>query len=177
LDKEVKFELTPMIDVTFLILIFFLSTLRFKTLEGKLSSYLPTDAGLTDDVTPVPEQKARLILRVHPSDADRPAAERRILVMLPGNRLPLGTLVPTTAEGRTSMRADPPTTWQGVRDYADHVRKVDKNAKAILEAHPNVPHEAAVQGINVLRECGFTDVSFAGIPRHLIRDLQQRKIR
>lgn len=37
-------DLTPMIDVTFLILVFFLCTIKFKTLEGKLDSYLPKDA-------------------------------------------------------------------------------------------------------------------------------------
>lgn len=34
-----------MIDVTFLLLVFFVCTIRFKTLEGKLSAYLPEDVG------------------------------------------------------------------------------------------------------------------------------------
>ena len=43
--EELELEMTPMIDVTFLLLLFFLLTLRFKTLEGKLAAYLPKDAG------------------------------------------------------------------------------------------------------------------------------------
>ena len=38
--------MTPMIDVTFLLLIFFMCTLKFKTLEGKLAAYLPKDVGV-----------------------------------------------------------------------------------------------------------------------------------
>ena len=43
--EEVKPEMTPMIDVTFLLLIFFLVTLKFKTLEGRLDAALPKDRG------------------------------------------------------------------------------------------------------------------------------------
>ncbi|MCP3918271.1 MAG: biopolymer transporter ExbD [bacterium] len=42
-DSEL--EMTSMIDVTFLLLIFFMCTLKFKTLEGKLAAYLPKDVG------------------------------------------------------------------------------------------------------------------------------------
>ncbi len=43
--EEVKMEMTPMIDVTFLLLIFFIVTLKFKTLEGRLDAALPKDRG------------------------------------------------------------------------------------------------------------------------------------
>ncbi|TDJ77531.1 MAG: biopolymer transporter ExbD [Planctomycetota bacterium] len=49
-DQDCKLEMTPMIDVVFLLLIFFMCTLRFKTLEGKLAAYLPKDVG--GNVTP-----------------------------------------------------------------------------------------------------------------------------
>jgi len=45
-QEEIKMEMTPMIDVTFLLLIFFLLTLKFKVLEGKLSAYLLKDVGV-----------------------------------------------------------------------------------------------------------------------------------
>lgn len=38
-------EMTPMIDVTFLLLIFFMCTLQFRTLEGQLHTHLPKDVG------------------------------------------------------------------------------------------------------------------------------------
>jgi hypothetical protein len=45
--EDADMEMTPMIDVTFLLLIFFMCTLKFKNLEGKLAAYLPKDLGLS----------------------------------------------------------------------------------------------------------------------------------
>lgn len=44
--EEAEMDMTPMIDVTFLLLIFFMCTLHFKTLEGMLQAHLPKDQGL-----------------------------------------------------------------------------------------------------------------------------------
>ena len=44
-QEEIEMQMTPMIDVVFLLLIFFLCTLKFKLLEGKLAAYLPKDLG------------------------------------------------------------------------------------------------------------------------------------
>ena len=43
--EEMKPDMTPMIDVTFLLLIFFIVTLKFKVLEGRLDAALPKDRG------------------------------------------------------------------------------------------------------------------------------------
>lgn len=40
-----ELNLTPMIDVMFLLLIFFVCQLRFRLLDGRLDAYLPRDAG------------------------------------------------------------------------------------------------------------------------------------
>ncbi len=53
-DDDCEMEMTPMIDVTFLLLIFFMCTLKFKTLEGKLAAYLPKDVGVNQtDAEPI----------------------------------------------------------------------------------------------------------------------------
>ncbi len=44
-EREIPIQMTPMIDVTFQLLVFFLCTLRFQTLEGKLSAHLPRAVG------------------------------------------------------------------------------------------------------------------------------------
>ena len=44
--EETKMDMTPMIDVTFQLLIFFMCTLHFSTAEGILSSNLPKDVGV-----------------------------------------------------------------------------------------------------------------------------------
>ncbi len=61
--QEVKPDMTPMIDVTFLLLIFFIVTLKFKTLEGRLDSNLPKDMGSSTAETPEIE-KIDIIIQV-----------------------------------------------------------------------------------------------------------------
>lgn len=44
-DDNVEMDMTPMIDVSFQLLIFFLLTINFKLREGNLSSHLPKQGG------------------------------------------------------------------------------------------------------------------------------------
>lgn len=62
-EEESELDMTPMIDVTFLLLIFFMCTLKFKTLEGKLSAYLPKDVGVNSSDDP-PIEKVEVMVRV-----------------------------------------------------------------------------------------------------------------
>ncbi len=61
--EETKPDLTPMIDVTFLLLIFFIVTLKFKTLEGRLDSHLPKDMG-TQTIETEPIEKVDIVMSV-----------------------------------------------------------------------------------------------------------------
>jgi len=62
-DDDCEMEMTPMIDVTFLLLIFFMCTIKFKTLEGKLSAYLPKDVGVNTSPAE-PKEKIEVEIRV-----------------------------------------------------------------------------------------------------------------
>lgn len=44
--EEVRPNLTPMIDIIFQLLIFFVLTAKFIAFEGQLQAYLPKDRGL-----------------------------------------------------------------------------------------------------------------------------------
>jgi biopolymer transport protein ExbD len=43
--SPLKIEMTPMIDVVFQLLIFFMCATKFKTMEGRLDAFLPKDTG------------------------------------------------------------------------------------------------------------------------------------
>lgn len=49
--EDIEMQMTPMIDVTFLLLIFFLCSIKFKLLDGKMQTYLPKDVGV--NTTPI----------------------------------------------------------------------------------------------------------------------------
>lgn len=61
--EEIKIDFTSMIDVTFLLLIFFVVTLKFKVLEGRLDASLPKDMG-TAATASEPIEKINVILLV-----------------------------------------------------------------------------------------------------------------
>ncbi|MCB9879706.1 MAG: biopolymer transporter ExbD [Planctomycetes bacterium] len=71
-DDDVKSDMTPMIDVVFLMIVFFVC-IEFKTLESRLDAWLPSDRGSRDVVVQPVEQ---LAVRVH--------------VLAPGTRRYLG---------------------------------------------------------------------------------------
>ncbi len=62
-DEKIEMDMTPMIDVTFLLLIFFMCTLKFKLLEGKLTAYLPKDVGVNNSDAP-PVEKVQIDIHV-----------------------------------------------------------------------------------------------------------------
>ena len=47
-QEEVTLSMTPLIDVTFLLLIFFMCAMKFKTLERKVAAHLPTNRGIAN---------------------------------------------------------------------------------------------------------------------------------
>jgi biopolymer transport protein ExbD len=63
IEDECELQMTPMIDVTFLLLIFFLCTIKFKTLEGKLAAYLPKDIGV-NTMQAEKKEKVEIVIKV-----------------------------------------------------------------------------------------------------------------
>ena len=55
-----ELKLTPMIDVVFLLLIFFMTTIKFRTPEGKIQSDLPQD---TIEVTAAEAEQVQITAR------------------------------------------------------------------------------------------------------------------
>jgi biopolymer transport protein ExbD len=49
--QEAKMDMTPMIDVVFQLLIFFMCSLNFHVMEGMLASHLPKDTGIYSAAT------------------------------------------------------------------------------------------------------------------------------
>lgn len=68
--EETKMDMTPMIDVTFQLLIFFMCTLHFSTAEGILSSNLPKDVGINN----VP-------VKTNPTDAIKVTVQNDVIVV------------------------------------------------------------------------------------------------
>ena len=63
-QPEIRMDMTPMIDVVFQLLIFFMCTVRFKALEGKLSAYLPRDVGVGPTASGAKLEQVDIVIKV-----------------------------------------------------------------------------------------------------------------
>lgn len=176
LDQEVKLDMTPIIDVTFNLLVFFMCTLKFRTLEGKLETWLPSDRGLSAAVRPVPREDADLVLRVAESEASKPPLEREVVLARGGGGPVFGRILgiePDPADpARIRPVLDPPDTLARVRGWLTEVRKRAPDIKARLDVSPRASHLHAILAQNLVLACGFPDISWSGIPASLARDLE-----
>jgi biopolymer transport protein ExbD len=55
-DANMELNMTPMIDVIFQLIIFFMCSIHFKSLEGKLYAYMPRDKGDNGPPPPIIEE-------------------------------------------------------------------------------------------------------------------------
>ena len=118
-------EFTPMIDVVFLLLIFFMCTLKFKTLENKLATYLPADRGIHINFEPLePEEKIRLKLSM---------SGGRCVCFVNGKAT--GTV---------------PSSLKAVYDRVRQIRRALPESPVEIDPDPSVPHKHVV---SVLDEC------------------------
>ena len=154
-EEEFNMEMTPMIDVTFLLLIFFLCTIKFKTLEGKLSAYLPKDVGVN---TTQAEPKEKV--------------EIKIQVVKEGERRdPNDTSKPWKGEGRFEYIGREQSYHVGPRraknlddllDKLTSMYKADPERPTTIAPYPGTVYGDVVPVLDRAIEAGFTDITFVG---------------
>lgn len=156
-DDECGLDMTSMIDVVFLLLIFFLTTLKFKTLEGKLAAYLPKDVG------------------VNTSDAEEiEKVEIRIKVVKAGTLYDATGRVPydPAIHGRFSFGADRSLTYAvgprkmtSIADLETRLTQLHKAADdrpATIDSRPGTVYADVVAVLDAALNAGFTQITFVG---------------
>jgi len=133
--EEVKVELTPMIDVVFLLLIFFLVTIKFKVLEGKLETELPTDVGVN-------QGQAELLEKI----------EIRIAT---SNTNPAGFIVQVNGRTMPNMAT--------LRSQLSDWLAMDPEARATLYPDVGVNYEQVVKVVDQCLMVDLTNLTFAGV--------------
>lgn len=158
IEKE-KFELqmTPMIDVTFLLLIFFMCTIKFKVLEGKLSAYLPKDVGVNSDPAPKREKVEVQILvvnegtKVDPRDASKPYSGKGRFVLSTDRRV------------RYKIGPDDFSTTEQVRQALVDLRsRLPEDTPVMIDPRPGVVNKEVIQVLDAALAANFLEISFKG---------------
>ncbi len=140
-QPEVKLNITPLIDVTFLLLIFFMCAMRFKTLERKVGAYLPKEYG--GNPWPAEERPPRIEVWLK-----RARGEAHTRVKLNDREL-----------GRDEA---------GFAALEERIRRIHAVAPALggqINAWAEVPHRDVVRTIDAFMRSGVREITFRGTPR------------
>ena len=148
---EAKPDLTTMIDVTFLLLIFFMC-MSFRTLDAHLSASLPP-GGAGESAEPAPER-----------------VSIRIDVLREGSRLAPRGEAPWSGRGAYRYGEDRALAYTvGPRRLASlaalertlvELRRADPGRGAVIDARPGTIHEDVVAVVDELVECGYREIAF-----------------
>jgi len=142
LTDEDTVDLTPMIDVTFLLLIYFMVTTMLKQPEAELSIQLPGDPQ-SSDITPMDMAKVRI--------GDEGEVYFNESEIEDGLDLQMPDLV-------SSLRR-----LKGMRDQliAGGRPKEEAELKVEIESSGIAEHQAAISVLNACSEAGVKQVTFA----------------
>ena len=152
-SSKVELDMTSMIDVVFLLLIFFMCATKFKIAEGSLRAFLPRDRG-SQSSSPVITRGCRITMGWENEEA-------KIMV----DEL----LVPNTAEYASAFEAERGIYGPDERFILDHIanRKATytglgaKGLPVIIDFSKKVPVKYVVQMLNLCHKAEIEDISFA----------------
>jgi len=130
--QETELNITPMIDVTFLLLIFFMCSIKFKLLDGKLSAYLPRDRGVNQVNEKVPLENIEIILSPSKSESG-------FFIHLNGNK-----------------KAGLEELYHGLKTFYQS----DKNLRITIEPKEGIRYGHVIRTVNECVRAGLLDISF-----------------
>jgi len=165
-NEEHKLEMTPMIDVTFLLLIFFMCTIKFKTLEGKLAAYLPKDVGVNASDAE-PKEKIDIYLRLDNSGTrveagpyEKTGAQIAWSSPEQGEFALVGHEV-TYNVNRDSF-SDDAAGLAKMRSKLETLHRTDPERAVTIKAMQGIIYRDIIPVLDTCIEIGYTDVTFAG---------------
>jgi biopolymer transport protein ExbD len=139
------FNMTPMIDVVFQLIVVFLCSMKFRTLDQKIEAHMPTEKGVRDRAIPDPPE-VRTVLRLR---LQRAGPGAPTLVVLQGERLG------TADEGDR--------VWERLRASVAAVRARSPDLEARIDAAPDVEHGDVVKALDGLVAAGQERIEFTGV--------------
>ena len=173
-EKLEESNMTPMIDVVFQLLIFFMLSMHFQEIEGRLLSTLPKDRGPAPERTPPELQEIRIVLCAggdtapHRHDKGRHEASRkdatRCRAMVENHDL--GDLVQGSQANRLLFKEIARLTVELVA-LTPSSRDPRRRAPVMLDADSEVPYEHVIGVINACQDAGIHNVEFVANPRFM----------
>jgi biopolymer transport protein ExbD len=161
MDERPDLMMTPMVDIVFQLLIFFMLACRFRTTEGKLHAFLPKNRGLGTAGTPaITLQEVRVkLIWVEPNSL-RPTTD-------PNNGRALLKVKDRNFKWVTNKYGETLPDYDALYKLIDEVRTKFKPTKSyktlpvIIDARAQVPFKHVVHALNACVKAKVTDITFA----------------
>jgi len=154
-ENEAKPDLNPMIDVVFQLLIFFLITMKFKTLDMKIEAFLPKDKGLAQ-VIQEPDEKPKLVAVLK-----RKKGENGVRIKVANQ-----TLGKTSDDLEASNRVWDNLTVKAKETLDRHVANggAPEDVSGVVDASHLVPTGIVIRAVDAFIAAGINNVTFEGTP-------------
>jgi len=151
--EHTTLKMTAMIDVVFLLLIFFIVGTKFRIPEGELDAYLPDEGAPVELIErKIPVDEIRVLLRISEASAGNPGIAPA--VFLDGKRLG-----PRISTGSMRWLSDELTR------LAKDDEVVRQEVPVIIEAEPHLAYRWVIEALNICRKARFKKVHFAASKR------------
>ena len=162
-QEDAKLDMTPMIDVVFLLIIFFLC-IDFRILEAKLPAYLPNDRGSSpENQEPLEQLRVKIVLDNWGTKVERPfqpASKQPKAYWLDGHRVTY-TVGPRAMASLLELRDEldriKPDSW--VTDPSTQQRKL---VPVVVEPGAGAVYADVAPAVDTILSCGFSDIQFGG---------------
>ena len=136
-------NMTPMIDVVFQLIVVFLCSMKFRTLDQRIEASMPADRGIRDAPCQPPSVKPVVLIRLH-----RPAAGEPVRVTIQGQR------IGSTAEGEP--------LWARLEAAVAGFRAKAADLEGEIDASPSVDHGDVMRALDGVVGAGVGKVRFRG---------------
>jgi biopolymer transport protein ExbD len=161
MDEEPELMMTPMVDIVFQLLIFFMLACRFRTTDGQLNAFLPKNRGMGTAGTPaITLQEVRVkLLWVMPGstrETQNPTNGQTLLkvrdIRFKNVRNRYGEILP-----------DYKALYQYICRARDNFRptKSYKTLPVIIDSRAQVPFKHVIYSLNECVRAGIKDITFA----------------
>lgn len=138
-DTDMNNAMTPMIDVVFLLLVFFVWTASFQVVEFVLPSEMSAQLGNSDQ---------------QPADPPPPDDFEDIVVRLIGDG----------QQSQWLVNQQPAASLEVVGQQLQAIAAIGADSTVILHPDPQIPVGVAIETYDTIKRAGFSKVSFAVNP-------------
>jgi len=156
-SDEAKVDLTPMIDIVFNLLIFFMCATKIRSTDGVIQAFLPKDKGLGTTPAQTALTDVRVKLLWH-DGAGRPTTSEAGHVVIA-----LGALRLNAPGELEAGRMESHHVWRDLHDRLLELQGASASGAlpVIIDARPQVPTKHVVAALNEVVRAKLTDVTFA----------------